>query len=195
MQLQACLCEVGGGVCVCSFALSAAEKNGGISCKASEKADFRVTYHTNLGYEGLFSSHPQQCFVLKCNFLHLKLKPFIWFNWIGFILCLLSVRVCGVFCLRNGHYPSALVLRVIPSLINRGNQWTPTVSVSIYQYLISTTSISHWEQLKHQELLVLGCSSNMYLHKTIFCRLFIFGLAQKCMKSEPREMFSVYMLS
>lgn len=49
MHWHACLCEAGGGVCVSTFALSTAEKNGGISCKASEKADFRVTYHTNLG--------------------------------------------------------------------------------------------------------------------------------------------------
>lgn len=39
MHWHACLCEAGGGVCVSTFALSTAEKNGGISCKASEKAD------------------------------------------------------------------------------------------------------------------------------------------------------------
>lgn len=62
MHWHARLCEAGGGVCVSTFALSTAEKNGGISCKASEKADFRVTYHTNLGNWDCFSSHPQQRF-------------------------------------------------------------------------------------------------------------------------------------
>lgn len=42
-----CVCEAGGGVCVSTFALGAAQKNGGISCAAKEKADFRETYvHT-----------------------------------------------------------------------------------------------------------------------------------------------------
>lgn len=63
MHWHACLCEAGGGVCVSSFALNAEKKNEGISCKASEKADFRVTYHANLGNWDCFTSHPQQHFV------------------------------------------------------------------------------------------------------------------------------------
>lgn len=72
MHWFVCLCEAGGGVCVCTLALSAAEKNGGISCKASEKTDFGVTYHTNLGSGDCFSQHAKHGFIsvenLSCKY-------------------------------------------------------------------------------------------------------------------------------